>query len=552
MKPKEWLPLFLFICCLSTLLIACGDDDDDDDDIDDIPTIPEGLTAQSEVDGVALTWQKSENTARYNIYRSEQQNEGFKLIGTADSMAFKDTTAILGTEYFYKVAGVSPKTEGIENVGDRSPPVASLFKGCNITDLQRTSGDGQEGEVTEILRDWLAVEVSEGKDSAKKVCPRIPVRFEITKSPPDSTGQVLSDDQGNTGDELLVRTNDKGETRVRMKLGNKSGDYEVTATVDGFNKVVIFELTAEPGPPDKLIKVDDGRRREGVVGQKLDPPLRVRLVDKHENGIPGERVAGDLITATVPEVEDPFVQAKISFSEIGPEGFAEGDLTLSTKAGEQTVTVGFGNLPSEVSFSVIATPNRSEPIIVPVSDISPPTRPAGTALPSPFVVRVQDKGTNPLPAFRVTFRVVESPDPKTTGGSVSTDGDGLARFTLTLGDKPGQYIVEAFITAEEKQKITFIATAGPHTIRQILQNPEGFKGKEVTLWGEVVKEHACFIFGKVYTISDGTGKICVDPDHDFPRNVNIEVTGKVNLAGDLCCPSDADEVVLKEGRAKKR
>ncbi|MCZ6676974.1 MAG: beta-propeller fold lactonase family protein [Candidatus Poribacteria bacterium] len=187
MKSKQWRFLSVFICCLATLFIACGDDDDDDNNDTgglSIPTIPAGMTAQSEADGVALTWQKSENTARYNIYRSTQQNAGFENpIGTSDSTNFKDTTAEPDKIYFYKVAGVSPKSEGVEIVGDRSPPlqwthvVADLtvetqvidFGESNMTQPLKITNSGGAPLDWEIKADvnWLTFDPAKGMLAGK-------------------------------------------------------------------------------------------------------------------------------------------------------------------------------------------------------------------------------------------------------------------------------------------------------------------------------------------------------------------------------------------------
>ncbi len=122
-----WLTRFMVICSLLVLFIGCGDDDDDDSNPLAIPAIPTGLTVALEGDGVTLTWQASANSARYNIYRSTQQNEGYALIGTAPQTNFKNASLQPDTTYFYKIAGVSAKIEGREVEGDRSPPVQVTF-----------------------------------------------------------------------------------------------------------------------------------------------------------------------------------------------------------------------------------------------------------------------------------------------------------------------------------------------------------------------------------------------------------------------------------------
>jgi YVTN family beta-propeller protein len=127
---RKWFICFLMICCLPLLFIACGDDDDDDDDIvkppPPRPGVPKGVAGKVEDDGVVLTWNVSDNTESYQIFRSTKQNEGYgeDPIGTTskDKTTYTDKTAIDGI-YFYKVRAVSPKIEGVGRLFNESTSV---------------------------------------------------------------------------------------------------------------------------------------------------------------------------------------------------------------------------------------------------------------------------------------------------------------------------------------------------------------------------------------------------------------------------------------------
>jgi len=63
------------------------------------------------------------------------------------------------------------------------------------------------------------------------------------------------------------------------------------------------------------------------------------------------------------------------------------------------------------------------------------------------VVRVVDEFDNPVSDHPVGFEIVDAPD-GASGQSLSTtatttDGSGEAQTTLTLGDEPGTYTVDA-------------------------------------------------------------------------------------------------------------
>ena len=92
--------------------------------------------------------------------------------------------------------------------------------------------------------------------------------------------------------------------------------------------------------------------------------------------------------------------------------------------------------------------------------------PAGTVLDQPFVVLVLDQYGSPLPGATVTFAVTAG------GGALSvttatTDAEGRASTTLTLGPQPGTNTVRA--TAAGVEPVTFAATglAVPRTLAKL-------------------------------------------------------------------------------------
>ena len=81
---------------------------------------------------------------------------------------------------------------------------------------------------------------------------------------------------------------------------------------------------------------------------------------------------------------------------------------------------------------------------------------AGATLTNPFVVLVLDQNGDPVAGATVTFTVTVG------GGSLSaetatTDENGRAATTLTLGSKPGAHTVVA--TVQDLEPVTFTATA---------------------------------------------------------------------------------------------
>ena len=86
--------------------------------------------------------------------------------------------------------------------------------------------------------------------------------------------------------------------------------------------------------------------------------------------------------------------------------------------------------------------------------------PAGTALAKPFVVSLQDQNGEPYAGATVTFAVTAG------GGTLSvttdtTDANGRAATTLTLGSQPGTNTVVATVADLEPVAFTAVALANP-------------------------------------------------------------------------------------------
>ncbi len=94
--------------------------------------------------------------------------------------------------------------------------------------------------------------------------------------------------------------------------------------------------------------------------------------------------------------------------------------------------------------------------------------PAGTQLAEPFVVEIRDQNGSPLSGATVTFAVTAG------GGTLSattdtTDANGIASTSLTLGRQPGANTVQA--TVEGLEPVTFTATG--LAVARTLDKPSG-------------------------------------------------------------------------------
>ena len=92
--------------------------------------------------------------------------------------------------------------------------------------------------------------------------------------------------------------------------------------------------------------------------------------------------------------------------------------------------------------------------------------PAGGSLKEPFVVEVRDHNGEPVEGVEVVFSVAVG-DGTLSATSVTTDEDGRAGTTLSLGREPGANVVEAILLGLEP--VTFAATgvAIPETLGKL-------------------------------------------------------------------------------------
>jgi hypothetical protein len=119
-------------------------------------------------------------------------------------------------------------------------------------------------------------------------------------------------------------------------------------------------------------------------------------------------------------------------------GLATATRTLGTAAGAATVTAAAGG--ESVTFTATALAAAPTQLVKSAGDVQNGT--PGQPLPVPFAVAALDQYNNPVESVTVAWAVTAG------GGSLSvtsskTDGAGVARTTLTLGDSGGANTVSA-------------------------------------------------------------------------------------------------------------
>ena len=286
----------------------------------------------------------------------------------------------------------------------------------------------------------------------------ITVRFNIATKPTGSTGALITFP-------LLRRTDSNGRAQGTLTLGNRLGTYTVTASPIGSTRSVTFTATARSGsttttPPrqDKIatrLLKRTGDRQSAPVNTRLRNPFVVRVLDQF-----GAAMGGVPVSFSV----SPSGQLSASTATTDINGEASTTLTLGNTIGTYTVTARVHGIANSVTFTATAEaapPPTPEKVATTLEKQSGDGQSAivKTQLISPMVVRVLDQDGAAFSGASVSFSVSPSGNLSTTAATTDTNGEALT--TLTLGDTPGTYTVTASVTILDVPLLTveFTATA---------------------------------------------------------------------------------------------
>ena len=275
---------------------------------------------------------------------------------------------------------------------------------------------------------------------------------------------------GGTFASAFLTTDATGVARTTLTRGSTVGNnYFITATASGYTQTagnvngerVIISGTAgtsaspAAGEADS-IDVYDGNGQTGVLNSGLGDPLVVEVVDGNDNPVENVRVAfittiGSGRFAPTRPRTDRNGRAQTNFIPT-----SSGRIRISASVDGVTrraVFIVYGGEAPE-SFTKVSGDNQ--------------TGTPGDALDNPFVVEVKDADGDAIEGLRVSFSVTAG------GGSLSqtsatTDEDGLAQTTLTLGSQAGVNSVQA--SAPGVDAVTFSTSIEPKILVAAANRP---------------------------------------------------------------------------------
>jgi hypothetical protein len=273
--------------------------------------------------------------------------------------------------------------------------------------LTKVSGDGQEGVAGSSTWSALVVKVADRYGNG------VPGK-DVTWTVVEGGGSVTDSAAISDGSGLAEASWDRGPTM---------GSNTVRVESPGLAPVT-FTITGRSGSPERFEKVlGDGQ--EGVPGEALWDSLVVKLEDRFGNPIVGAEVEWTL-TEGGGRVEP-------ASSTTDADGLARTKWTLGDNLGPNAVQAGASGV-SPAAFSATGVEARITglEILSGGDQIGRPDQRLGEAL----VVQALDEEGRPVAGEALSSRLVPG-EGRVEPGEATTDSEGIARFTWTLGAEYG-------------------------------------------------------------------------------------------------------------------
>ena len=433
---------------------------------------------------------------------------------TTGSNGRASTTLTLGSDatgsYTVSASISGESVSGTATVGTSPPPPPPPPPPPEISIVVISSpGSGDPGDaltfVVEVQEDGTA---TEGQT----------VTFSV--SPNDATVS-LSPTSATTGSD--------GRAQTTLTLGSDaSGSYTVSASISG--ESVSGTATVGTSPPSGFVLVMTTSPWPGQPGGSF--PFTLRVTDD------GSPVEGQTVTFSV-SPDDGTVSFSVTTATTDSDGRVSTSLRLGSDAtGSYTVTASVGTSSISTTVTVDSSSDDGpddgqgtrgtsqqpksdgssgngnstavrQAISQTLTKVSGDEQrgPAGTALAAPFVVSVLDQNRSAFAGAVVTFSVTAG------GGTLSsttatTDANGRARSTLTLGSQPGLNTVTATVAGLEPVTFTASGYATPHSLTKV--SGDGQEGPASTQLAapfvvSVLDQDGAAIAGAVVTFSVTAG-----------------------------------------------
>ena len=329
---------------------------------------------------------------------------------------------------------------------------------------------------------------------------------------------------GGTFSPATVTTDTNGVATSTLTFGSTPGsNYFIRATVPSgytFDAPASGErvtITGTPSPGDTSqpreagepdsIDVYDGDGQRGVPNVRLADPLVVEVVDANDTPVSNVRVR---FRTTIGSG-----QFSPTLVRTNQNGRAQTRFT-PTSSGRIRIAASVNGITARAVFNI--TVGEAPASLTKVSGDNQSGTP-DSALANPFVVEVKDEDGDVIEGVRVTFSV-------TAGGgrlsdtSATTDEDGHAESTLTLGSRAGINSVQASVPGVDP--VTFSTSIEPEILVAAANRPAMYWIDSGALYG--------LTGAKTTKIAEGANGIAVGGGKVYWTAATGESSGTINAA----------------------
>lgn len=273
----------------------------------------------------------------------------------------------------------------------------------------------------------------------------------LTAEVADASGAPIADAllSWSSSNEASATVNNSGVVTAL----NTRGTAVITATtLSG----IAGSATAFVTLPASRVVVTSGDRQTGTVGAALAQPFTVQVQASDGVGVGGVSVA--FAAAASGATVSP---ASATTDE---QGNASTTMKLGKLAGAQAFTATVSGLSP---VSVNATATRGDATVITIFSGDAQVDTAGRTLRQPLVVRVTDANGNAAPGVDVSWSRVAGAG-ALSAATTTTDAQGQAQVTYTLGGVPGADVVRATITAQPASAVDFTVTTRPRAPSRVI------------------------------------------------------------------------------------
>ena len=255
------------------------------------------------------------------------------------------------------------------------------------------------------------------------------------------------------------------------------------------------------------------RANEKTGRAYVGPKIMTKLSGDDQHGAAGLQLTEPFIIAVQDQSGLASRGIPVNFSVIGGRGSLSVYKTTTNATGQATTVLTLGRRPGTNTVEVRVRPLKVQ-VFAAVGNLVADSLSVvsgldqqglvGTALTEPFVVLVRDQNGNPFAGATVTFTVTSGAETLSVE-SDTTDANGRASTTLTLGNERGQVAVTA--TVADLDPVTFTATANP--------SPD-FDGNGTVGFPDFV------LFAALFGMSDG--------DEEFDARFDLDENGDIGFS----------------------